>query len=284
MVDATIGHGGHSFLFGATLGSEATLVGLDVDPLALERARERLSALACKVILVKSNFACLAERLGELGIEEVDFILADLGFNSAQLADTEMGLSFRVEDMPLDMRIDESLTTTAADIVNEYDEKSLADLIFEYGQDRASRRIARYIVRRRQQERITTTGQLVEIVCSAMRTPGGKYRPRKHPATRTFQALRIAVNREMENLDRLLATAPKLLKTGGRLAIISFHSLEDGRVKRDFKQNQQDGVYRLLTKKPLVADEQELAENRRARSAKLRIAEKVQVSSFKFQV
>jgi 16S rRNA (cytosine1402-N4)-methyltransferase len=274
MVDATIGHGGHSFLFGTHLGPEGMLVGLDVDPLSLERARERLASLTCKVSLVKSNFASVGECLGELGIEKVDFILADLGFNSAQLADDTIGLSFRAEDMPLDMRIDESLTTTAADIVNGYDEKSLADLIFEYGQDRASRRIARYIVRRRQQERITTTGQLVEIVCSALRTPGGKYRPRKHPATRTFQALRIAVNREMENLDRLLATAPTLLKPGGCLAVISFHSLEDGRVKRDFKRNQQDGVYELLTKKPIVADEQEIAENRRSRSAKLRIARK----------
>jgi len=274
MVDATIGQGGHSFLFGTHLGPEGMLVGLDVDPRSLERARQRLASLTCKVLLVKSNFASMAECLGELGIEKVDFILADLGFNSAQLADDAMGLSFRAEDMPLDMRIDESLTTTAADIVNGYDEKSLADLIFEYGQDRASRRIARYIVRRRQQERITTTGQLVEIVCSALRTPGGKYRPRKHPATRTFQALRIAVNREMENLDRLLATAPTLLKPGGCLAVISFHSLEDGRVKRDFKRHQQDGVYELLTKKPIVADEQEIAENRRSRSAKLRIARK----------
>jgi 16S rRNA (cytosine1402-N4)-methyltransferase len=277
MVDATIGQGGHSFLFGTHLGPEGMLVGLDVDPRSLERARQRLASLTCKVLLVKSNFASMAECLGELGIEKVDFILADLGFNSAQLADDAMGLSFRAEDMPLDMRIDESLTTTAADIVNGYDEKSLADLIFEYGQDRASRRIARYIVRRRQQERITTTGQLVEIVCSALRTPGGKYRPRKHPATRTFQALRIAVNREMENLDRLLATAPTLLKPGGCLAVISFHSLEDGRVKRDFKRHQQDGVYELLTKKPIVADEQEIAENRRSRSAKLRIAKKCEV-------
>jgi len=274
MVDATVGHGGHSLLFGATLGPEGTLVGLDFDPLSLQRARERLAALACKVVLIQSNFAALADRLGELGIEKVDFILADLGFNSAQLADDEMGLSFRAEDMPLDMRIDESLTTTAADIVNGYDEKSLADLIFEYGQDRASRRIARTIVRRRQKERITTTGQLVEIVCSALRTPGGKHRPRKHPATRTFQALRIAVNRELENLDQLLASSPRLLKPGGRLAVISFHSLEDGRVKWDFKGKQQAGVYRLLTKKPIVGDAQEIAANRRARSAKLRIAER----------
>lgn len=281
MVDATVGHGGHSLLFGTTLGPEGTLVGLDVDPLSLQRAQERLAPLACKVVLIQSNFAATADRLDELGVGHVDFILADLGLSSAQLADDEMGLSFRVEDRPLDMRIDQSLTTTAADIVNGYDEKSLADLIFEYGQERASRRIARAIVRRRQRGRIGTTGQLVEIVCSALRTPGGKYRPRKHPATRTFQALRIAVNHELENLDRLLASAPRLLKRGGYLAVISFHSLEDRRVKWDFKRNERDGVYRLLTQKPWVADPKEIAENRRARSAKLRIAQKCEMSNGK---
>lgn len=274
MVDVTVGHGGHSFLFGRRLGSAGTLVGMDVDSLSLERAEKRLADLDCRVVLVKSNFAAMAERLGELGLHEVDFILADLGFCSAQLADEEIGLSFRTEDMPLDMRIDESLETTAADIVNGYDEKALADLIYEYGQDRASRRIARFIVRRRQQERITTTGQLVEIVCSALRRPKTKSRARKHPATRTFQALRIAVNRELENLKMLLATAPMWLKKDGYLAIISFHSLEDGLVKWDFKDKQQAGVYRVLTKKPIVADAAEVAVNRRARSAKLRIAQK----------
>jgi len=274
MVDATVGHGGHSFLFGQKLGPQGVLIGLDIDSLSLERAEQRLAGLNCKVVLVKSNFASMAERLGDLGIPAVDFILADLGLCSAQLADADLGLSFRDEDMPLDMRIDESLETAAADIVNGYDEKALADLIYEYGQDRASRRIARYIVRRRQQERITTTGQLVEVVCSALRRPGSKRRARKHPATRTFQALRIAVNRELENLKMLLSSAPILLKQGGSLAIISFHSLEDGLVKRDFKQHQQAGLYQILTKKPLVADRHEVAANRRARSAKLRMARK----------
>jgi len=274
MVDATVGHGGHSFLFGQKLGPQGTLIGLDIDSLSLKRAEQRLAGLDCKVVLIKSNFAAVAERLGELGIPAVDVILADLGLCSAQLADTDLGLSFRDEDMPLDMRIDESLETTAADIVNGYDEKALADLIYEYGQDRASRRIARFIVRRRQQERIITTGQLVEVVCSALRRPGSKRRASKHPATRTFQALRIAVNRELENLKMLLSSAPMLLKQGGSLAIISFHSLEDGLVKRDFKQNQQAGLYRILTKKPIVADREEVVANRRARSAKLRMARK----------
>ena len=273
MVDATIGHGGHSFLFGQRLGPAGTLVGLDVDSKSLERARQRLAGLACRVILLKSNFSRIAECIAELGLAKVDFILADLGLCSAQLTDSEIGLSFRA-DMPLDMRIDESLETTAADIINEYDEESLANLIFQYGQDRASRRIARYIVRRREQEPITTTGQLAQVVVAALGAPGKKHRSRIHPATRTFQALRIAVNHELENLEQLLAAAPGLLAKDGFLAIISYHSLEDGRVKRDFKENQARGIYRIVTKKPIVPSDEEIAANRRARSAKLRIAQR----------
>ncbi|MBN1508825.1 MAG: 16S rRNA (cytosine(1402)-N(4))-methyltransferase RsmH [Sedimentisphaerales bacterium] len=273
MVDATIGHGGHSFLFGQRLGPAGTLVGLDIDSKSLERARQRLACLRCKVILIKSNFSQIAERVGELGITEADFILADLGLCSAQLTDSEIGLSFRT-DMPLDMRIDESLETTAADIVNGFDEEPLADLIYQYGQDRASRRIARYIVRRRGHGPITTTGQLAQVVVAALATPGNKRRSRIHPATRTFQALRIAVNHELENLDRLVGAAPRLLGKDGYVAIISYHSLEDGLVKRDFKQNQSQGIYQILTKKPIVPGEAEIAVNHRARSAKLRIAQK----------
>ena len=273
MVDATTGHGGHSFLFGSRLGPSGTLVGLDFDSNSLERARRRLAGLACRVILVKSNFSRIAECLGELGIPAADFILADLGLCSAQLVDDDIGLSFRM-DMPLDMRIDESLETTAADIVNELDERSLADLIFQYGQDRASRRIARYLVERRQRERIETTGQLAAIVCSALRAPTRKNRSRKHPATRTFQALRIAVNHELDNLQELLSSAPGLLRKDGCLAVISYHSLEDGLVKRDFKSNAMQGFYRLRTKKPVVPSPEEIAANNRARSAKLRIAQR----------
>ncbi len=273
MVDATIGHGGHSYLFGRQLGPHGTVIGFDVDSQSLERARQQLATLTCNVILVQSNFAEITPRLSELGVGQVDLILADLGLCSAQLADETMGLSFQT-DMPLDMRIDASLETTAADIVNGYDEVSLADLIYTYGQDRASRRIARYIVRRREHERISTTGQLAEVVCSALRRPGRSRRSRIHPATRTFQALRIAVNHELDNLQVLLATGPKLLKEHGTIAIISFHSLEDGMVKRDFKQNERDGVYRLLTKKPIAAGAEEIAANRRARSAKLRMAQR----------
>jgi 16S rRNA (cytosine1402-N4)-methyltransferase len=273
MVDATIGHGGHSFLFGQRLGPGGTLIGLDVDIKSLERARQRLACLSCRVILIKSNFAEIAERVGELGLTEVDFILADLGLCSAQLVDREIGLSFQ-SDMPLDMRIDASLETTAADIVNEFDEESLADLIYRFGQDRASRRIARFIVQRRRRERITTTGQLAQIVVAALGTSGEKHRSKRHPATRTFQALRIAVNRELDNLEQLLSAAPGLLGKDGYVAIISYHSLEDGLVKRDFKHNQTQGLYRILTKKPIVPGRDEILANPRGRSAKLRIAQK----------
>jgi len=273
MVDATIGHGGHSFLFGRKLGPEGVIVGLDVDKDSIRRAQFVLKGLACKVILLHTNFSQLSEQVHKQGIEEVDFILADLGVSSAQLTDTEMGLSF-LHDMPLDMRIDKRLKTTAADIVNETDEKSLADLIYKFGQDRASRRIARFIVQHRRSRPITTTGQLAAIVCKALSRPGQKKKGRIHPATRTFQALRIAVNNELENLEELLRSAPQLLNRNGRIAVISFHSLEDRLVKNDFKRNAKEGIYRIITKKPIVPSRQEIVKNRRARSAKLRIAQK----------
>ncbi len=270
MVDATVGHGGHSFLFGKQLGPEGVVLGLDFDEKSIQRAQLILKELSCKVVLVKSNFAQIERVIKENSIGKVDFLLADLGFCSSQVADSEKGLSF-LHDMPLDMRIDQSLETTAADIINRTDEKSLADLIFKYGEDRASRRIARYIVQARREGPIESTGQLAKIVCKALYRPG-KRRAKIHPATRTFQALRIAVNHELDNLQALLDKAPGLLKDGGTVAIISFHSLEDRLVKYDFRQNAKDGVYEILTKKPLVADRDEIKSNPRARSAKLRIA------------
>ncbi len=273
MVDATIGHGGHSLLFGKILGPKAVLIGLDVDNNAIQRAKLRLKGLACKVILLNSNFSQIAEHLHEQGFDKVDFILADLGLCSAQLADARMGLSFQT-NMPLDMRIDKRLKTTAADIVNTADEKSLADLIYRFGQERASRRIARFIVQQRRRDPINTTGQLAAIVSKALRRPGRKQKPRIHPATRTFQALRIAVNSELENLKSLLNAAPALLKDGGRIAVISYHSLEDGLVKSDFKQNEKQGMYTVITKKPITPARDEVTKNPRARSAKLRIAQR----------
>jgi 16S rRNA (cytosine1402-N4)-methyltransferase len=273
MVDATIGQGGHSLLLGKTLGPEAVIVGLDVDINAVRRAQINLKELACKVMLLNSNFSRIDEQLRSQGIEKVDFILADLGISSAQLADAEFGLSFQT-NMPLDMRIDKRLKRTAADIINKSDEKSLADLIYGFGQDRASRRIARFIVRQREIEPIKTTGQLAQIVCKAFGKTNRGRRSRIHPATRTFQALRIAVNDELENLKKLLASAPDLLNKNGYIAVISFHSLEDRLVKSDFRQNEKSGIYRIVTKKPIVPTPEEIEENRRARSAKLRIAQK----------
>ncbi|MBN1391556.1 MAG: 16S rRNA (cytosine(1402)-N(4))-methyltransferase RsmH [Sedimentisphaerales bacterium] len=273
MVDATIGQGGHSFLFGRTLGPEGVLIGLDVDKESIQRAHFNLKDLSCKVALICANFAQIGEVLSEQGIEKTDFILADLGLCSAQLADGRMGLSFQI-DSPLDMRINARLKTTAADIVNETPEKDLADLIYRFGQDRASRRIARFIVRQRQCRPITTTGQLAAIVCKAIQRPGAKRWTRIHPATRTFQALRIAVNSELENLEKLLDAAPRLLNERGCIAVISYHSLEDRLVKDSFKRNKKENIYSDITKKPIVPSRREIEKNPRARSAKLRIARK----------
>ncbi len=273
MVDATIGQGGHSLLFGKRLGPEGAIIGLDVDTNAVRRAQSVLEGLRCRVILVNSNFADVADVVRAQGIEKVDFILADLGVCSAQLEDDRMGLSFQ-RDMPLDMRLDKRLKTTAADIVNRTDEKSLADLIYRFGEERASRRIARFIVERRRREPITTTGQLAAIVSGALAGRGRRQWAKIHPATRTFQALRIAVNNELDNLAGLLDSAPTLLKKNGYVAVISFHSLEDRLVKTDFKDNESRGVYRIVTKKPISPSREEVLRNRRARSAKLRIAQK----------
>ena len=273
MVDATIGQGGHSLLFGRTLGPGGVIVGLDVDKKAIQGAQFRLKDLVCKVILISSNFSEIDRVVREQGVEKVDFILADLGVCSAQLVDRELGLSFQV-DMPLDMRLDQSLETTAADIVNKADEKRLADLIYRFGQERGSRRIARFIVRARDSRPILTTGELASIVCRALGQPGRGRKSRIHPATRTFQALRIAVNKELESLERLLEAAPGLLVQGGRIAVISYHSLEDRIVKFNFKGNELEGIYGILTKKPIVPCREEIANNQRARSAKLRIAQK----------
>ena len=273
MVDATIGHGGHSFLFGQFLSSNATIIGLDVDEKSIQQAKTKLAPLPCRVVLIRSNFSKISQQLHHEGFEKVDFILADLGISSAQLTDVDRGLSFQI-NMPLDMRIDKRIKTTAADIINSADEKTLADLIYKFGQDRASRRIASFIAEYRRLQKITTTAQLAAIVCRALGQPPVKRKGKIHPATRTFQALRIAVNSELENLQHLLLQGPELLNKNGQIAIISFHSLEDKLVKENFRENEKKGLYRIVTKKPLIAREKEIAENPRARSAKLRIAER----------
>lgn len=272
MVDATVGHGGHSGLFGQMLGPEGRLLGLDVDHNSIQRASQHLSGLSCRVELVRANFDRLASLLAERGIDKVDCILADLGFCSGQLEDVQRGLSFQTT-MPLDMRLDDRLKTTAAELVNRLSQKELADLIYQYGQDRASRRIARFIVEQRQRQKITTTAELAGLICRALKAPARGHRI--HPATRTFQALRIVVNDELGRLQTLLDAAPNLLKPGGMFAVISFHSLEDGMVKNDFRQKKSEGVYEVLTKKPIQPTREEATRNPRSRSAKLRIAKRL---------
>lgn len=272
VVDATVGHGGHSLSFGKTMGPEGTIFGMDVDQGCLKRAHSILSGLSCKVVLIRENFAQIAEVLHERGIEKVDLILADLGFCSAQVCDPQKGLSFQ-ENMPLDMRLDSRLRTTASDLVNSLKEAALADLIFDFAEERASRRIARFIVQQRRSQPITTTAQLSSIVCRALNQAPktGKI----HPATKTFQALRIAVNDELENLKKLLGSAPDLLKANAFIAVISFHSLEDRIVKDNFRHNKGAGIYEILTKKPIIPLRAEVFGNPRARSAKLRIARRI---------
>jgi len=274
VVDATMGHGGHSLMFGTSLGPAGYILGLDIDEKSIQRAQATLNDLACKVVLVRENFADIEDVLQQQGIEKVDLILADLGFCSAQMNDPERGLSFQ-QNMPLDMRLDDRLQVSASDIINQSNEKELADTIYMFGQERASRKIARYIVEHRRTQKITTTGQLAAIVCRALKQPATGRRSKIHPATKTFQALRIAVNDELGSLRSLLLAAPKVLRKNGYVAIISFHSLEDKIVKDDFKQNKLEGIYEVLTKKPLTASRPEIEENPRARSAKLRIARRI---------
>ncbi len=273
MVDATIGQGGHSYLFGQILSNEGLIIGFDVDEKSIKEAEERLKGLKCRKILVCENFLRIKEKLEELRAGKADFILADLGISSGQLTDWQIGLSFQ-QDMPLDMRIDKRLERTAADIINYTDEKKLADLIYKFGEERASRRIARFIAESRKKQKVTTTGQLANIVSRALSRRGGAGFRRIHPATRTFQALRIAVNNELENLGKFLEASPDVLKQGGKIAVISYHSLEDRMVKENFRKNRKEGIYKLITEKPIVPDRQEIIENIRARSAKLRIAER----------
>ena len=270
-IDATVGLGGHSFELAKRLGPRGRLIGLDKDPQALEVARERLRPPAGmednwpEVRLLHSSFARVEEFAGE---SQADGLLADLGLSSLQLADAARGFSFQAEGA-LDMRMDPASGLTAEQVVNQLSERELADLIYEFGEERRSRRIARAIVRSRP---IHTSTQLAEVVAAASRP---MIHPRIHPATRTFQALRIFVNHELDDLRALLASVPRVLRPGGRLVVISFHSLEDRMVKDALRHGAQQGFYRLLTKKPATAAEAEIARNPRSRSAKLRAAEKV---------
>jgi 16S rRNA (cytosine1402-N4)-methyltransferase len=260
-VDCTVGAGGHTRLIGEKLGDTGRLIGLDQDPNMLDLARSRVSGLP--IALVHANFDQLADVLSNLGIVAVDGVLADLGFCSDQLEQASRGFSFR-DDGPLDMRLDPTCGETAADLVNRLSEASLADVFWEYGEERYSRRIARKIVEQRKTQPLATTAELADLVRSCVPRFGGM-----DPATRVFQALRIAVNDELGALDRLLAALPRIVKPGGRAGIIGFHSLEDRRVKQAFRTA---NVWEPLTKKPVAANDEEVARNPRARSAKLRVA------------
>ncbi|MGH9514040.1 MAG: 16S rRNA (cytosine(1402)-N(4))-methyltransferase RsmH [Terriglobales bacterium] len=279
-IDATVGLGGHSFEIARRLGAPGHLIGLDKDPAALEIARERLTGEDArrsiepddwpKVELIHGSFADLANDQRPGTGDGVDGILADIGVSSLQLNDPARGFSFQAEG-PLDMRMNTQAGQTAEQVVNQIDEVTLADLIYEFGEERRSRRIARAIVRSRP---IRTTAQLAEIISAAAR-PMNQAERKIHPATRTFQAIRIFVNDELKELQALLNAAPQLLKSGGRLVIISFHSLEDRIVKDALREGVKQGHYRLLTKKPVTAGDEEIERNARSRSAKLRAAEKI---------
>ncbi|MBI1368916.1 MAG: 16S rRNA (cytosine(1402)-N(4))-methyltransferase RsmH [Planctomycetes bacterium] len=268
VLDCTLGRGGHAAAILPLLAPGGRYVGLDVDPTNIEHGRNTLRHEGVQVDCVCTNFASARAVLDELNVARVDGVLADLGFASTQMADASRGLSFTAEG-PLDMRLDPSLITTAADLLASLSETELADVIYEYGEERFSRRIARKIVAFRQSQPIKTTGQLADL-CAAAYGGHGRGRHRIDPATRTFQALRIAVNDELGVLRRLLEELPRLLASGGRAAIISFHSLEDRMVKQAFLKWHQDGQAERLTKKPLIAGDAEIARNRRSRSAKLR--------------
>ena len=271
VLDCTVGLAGHAGRLARSAGERGMLIGMDVDPAALSAAAERLEGLSTPWRLFQANFTQIAETLDEVGIGQVDVVLADLGASSLQFDDPERGFSFQA-DGPLDMRMDDRLEDTAADLVNRLDQSALADILYFNAQERKSRRIARAIHRARRAERITTTARLAAIVCAALRTDPASRKSRIHPATRTFQALRIAVNQELAALKQLLDILPAYLAPGGRVGVISFHSLEDAVVKRDFLARRGEGIYDIVTKKPMTPDEKELRSNPRSRSAKFRVA------------
>ncbi len=270
-IDATVGLGGHSYEIAKRLGAPGHLIGLDKDPAALDVARARLNPERKEdfpeITLRHGSFAEVGKRFGSAF---ADGLLADLGVSSLQLEDATRGFSFQA-DGPLDMRMNPQAELTAEQVVNRLDERTLADVIYEFGEERRSRRIARAIVRSRP---IHTTAQLASVVSAAAR-PMNQAERRIHPATRTFQALRIFVNRELDDLRALLSAAPQVLRPGGRLVMISFHSLEDRIVKDALREGVKQSHYRLLVKKPVTPGEEEMDRNPRSRSAKLRAAERV---------
>jgi 16S rRNA (cytosine1402-N4)-methyltransferase len=272
-IDATLGLGGHSFEIAKRLGRQGRLIGFDKDTHAIELAQKRLNEPPAElkddwpeIELIHASFAEIGERVAR---GTVQGILADVGVSSMQFDDATRGFSFQAEG-PLDMRMNPESELSADQVVNQFDEKDLADLIYEFGEERRSRRIARAIVRARP---VKTTAHLAQVISAAARPM--KFGKGIHPATLTFQALRIFVNRELDDLDALLKWAPKILAKGGRLVVISFHSLEDRRVKDSLREGAKHERYEILTRKPVTASEEEIRSNPRSRSAKLRAATRI---------
>ena len=285
-VDGTLGGGGHSYEVCTRLGVKGSIIGIDQDEAAIEAASIRLKDFGEKVTIVRSNYCDMKSRLHELGIDKVDGIMLDLGVSSYQLDTADRGFSYR-EDAPLDMRMDRRQTMTARDIVNDYSEKDLYRVIRDYGEDKFARNIAKHIVIEREKRSIETTGQLTEIIRGAI--PMKFQKKSGHPAKRTFQAIRIELNRELDVLKDSLDEMIDLLNPGGRLCIITFHSLEDRIVKSAFKKNEAPCTCpkdfpvcvcgkvskgSILTRKPILPSKEEMEENSRAKSAKLRIFER----------
>lgn len=286
-VDGTLGGGGHASEVCRRLGDKGRFIGIDQDADAIAAASERLKEFGDKVTIVRSNYENVDEVLKELGISQVDGIYLDLGVSSYQLDTAERGFTYREDDAPLDMRMDQRNEMTAKDIVNTYSESELFHIIKNYGEDRFAKNIAKHIVRARQDKEIETTGELIEIIKAAIpakvRATGG------HPAKRTFQAIRIELNKELEVLEKSIDKMTDLLAPGGRLSIITFHSLEDRIVKNRFRINEnpctcppdfpvcmcgKKSKGRVVTRKPILPSEEELSENKRSKSAKLRVFEK----------
>lgn len=285
-VDGTLGGGGHAFMVCRRLGDKGRLIGIDQDADAIRAATERLAEFQEKVTVVRNNYENIAEVLSELGVDKVDGIYLDLGVSSYQLDTVERGFTYR-EDAPLDMRMDQRNSQTAADIVNTYSESDLYRIIRDYGEDRFAKNIAKHIVRVRAEKPFETTGELIEVIKAAIpakiRATGG------HPAKRTFQALRIELNHELDVLNRSIDTMIELLNPGGRLSIITFHSLEDRIVKTRFRSNENPCICPpgfpvcmcgkkskgiVITRKPIVPTEEEIEGNKRAKSSKLRVFER----------
>jgi len=274
VVDGTLGAGGHSKVISQKLGKKGILIGIDQDSTALDRARENLKDCKTKTFFIQENFRNLSTVLADLKIERVNKILLDIGFSSIQVDDSGRGLSFQ-KDEPLLMTLiadPKESDLTAEEIVNTWDEENIADVLYGFGGERFSRRIAHGIVEARGEGRIKTTAQLVEIILRSV--PAIYKKGRIHPATRTFQALRIAVNDELGALKEGLTDGLEALAPNGRLAVITFHSLEDRIAKRFFKEKEKEGTLTILTKKPIAPSREETIKNPRARSAKLRIIQK----------